>query len=102
MSTQSDALLAVVTAYLDTPEHERAMLEGPLWGNPIICTPSVYQLASDEADAIELGALIQMQENGLIVIADDPAAERLRLASLRPGYQNRATRRATRKGAKRK
>lgn len=98
MSTQSEALLAIATAYSDTPPDALARVEGRLWSNPIICTPAVYEAAEMEGDEVEVVALGKMLEAGLIVKADDPSGERARLAGKRPGYENRATRRASKGG----
>lgn len=98
MSTQSEALLGLVNAYQDLHEAERVVRAGELWANPIICTPLVYQLAWDAANATEREMLRELNEQSLLVIADDPHAERARLAGLRPGYMNRSARRAGKRG----
>lgn len=98
MSEQSEALLAIAISYADMPEPERLRAEGRLWGNPVICTPLVHDLAESEADPAERAALAKLVERGLIVVADDPAARRAELAGSRPGYMNRADRRRLKGG----
>lgn len=98
MSEQSDALLALATGYVDIEPDQRVLFEGALWSNPVICTPLVYELAVADADEHELAIVSMMTERGLIVITDDPAATRAELAGARPGYMNRAQRRAAKHG----
>lgn len=94
MSDQSEALLALATSYADMPVDTRLTVEGALWGNPIICTPLVRELADAAGTDEERGILAQLVRDGLVVIADDPPAKRAELAGSRPGYMNRAQRRA--------
>lgn len=103
MSEQSDALLALATGYVDIPVDARLTFEGALWSNPIICTPLVHDMAEADADDEERAILAMLVERGLVVVADDPTAKRAELAGSRPGYMNRAARRAYKvKGGKRK
>lgn len=101
MSTQSDALLSLVEGYNYLPPDERLQREAALYGNPVICTPIVIELAERDASEAELRTLSEMRDRGLIMVADDPDAKRVELHN-RPGYENREARRARRRKIKRK
>jgi hypothetical protein len=79
---------------MDMPPDEQKLKEGPLWSNPVIASPGVLALVRQGGDPAEIAKLEQMIKDGLIVEAVNPQAKRAELASLRPGYQNRAMRRA--------
>lgn len=104
MSIQSDAILALVTAYHELDPAERTKRHGVLWANPVIAAPHVIAAARAEAlgnDETELAAQLEwMIRHDLIVEAVEPQRERARLAALRPGYVNRAARRKGRRPAK--
>lgn len=102
MTVQSQALLTLAESYRDLTVDSRMLVEGRLWSNPVICTQLVYDLAELDAEGNEAGVLQMMLDKGLLVIADDPEAKRRELAGLRPGYENRAQRRANRRAGKRK
>lgn len=95
---QAEALLGLVGAHYDTPADQRALAHAKLWGNPVICTPTVLALAEQAADDDELGKLDAMVKAGLIVVDEHPAARRAVMAGQRAGYENREMRRARRKG----
>lgn len=94
---QSDALLGLVGVMDDMPEHQRVATTAARYGNPVICTQGVLDDALAEADDHERETLLGWQNEGLLVVAADPAAERTRLSS-RPGYENRKARRARQRG----
>lgn len=98
MSTQSEALLALAGAYGELPEDARAQREAELYGNPIICTPRVLEDAEQDADPGEGVMLRRLLDRGLLVTDEDPRRKRAELAASRPGYRNRAARRAGKTG----
>lgn len=98
MSTQSEALLSIVSAYIDLGEDARTQHWARLFGNPVICTPTVYDLAlAESAEGAEREMLERMRQESLIVVTEDPAETRAQLSG-RVGYENRAARRARRAG----
>lgn len=97
---QAEALLSLAGGYGELPEQERLDRATLLHGNPVICTPRVLEEARADAERSELIVLERMLEAGLVVVADDPQAERVRLSSERPGYLNRAARRKLRRPRK--
>ena len=97
MSTQSEALLGLAGAWAEMPADVRSERQAALHGNPVICTQQVLDDALADAEEAEAAALETMRNDGLLVVADEPKAERARLAGQRPGYLNRAARRKLRR-----
>jgi hypothetical protein len=94
---QADALMGLVMAFHEMGDDERRLRESALYGNPVICTPRVFAEAEQDDDGELVARLIAMRDAGLIVVADDPQRRRVELSG-RPGYQNRAARRAAKRG----
>lgn len=71
MSTQSDALLGVVSAWPDLDHAARVKL----WLDPAACTPEVRDLARESASPSELRDLETMTLQGYLIVSDDPRRE---------------------------